>query len=239
MIKSARFCPHRLEDQDAALSRPKPGFESPWGHSSDVPEKARLFLWTADGERQTAAGQAFQPVRRSRPSTNGERINEWGTADRGRQTAKWTMDSRQWTVIGRAFQPVGGKTVNEWGTNQRMKTTDGSLPGRSPVNEGRGKTLCLCVLVVYSFLTTKTRRHNKQTADGGPQTAIGQAFQAVRRWTVDDRPWTVDRSMGFQARHGWRRHGRQGWSRGNRPVRRQSGRRLRCREQYHNGLCKG
>lgn len=25
-------CPHRLEDQDAALSRPKLEFESPWGH---------------------------------------------------------------------------------------------------------------------------------------------------------------------------------------------------------------
>jgi hypothetical protein len=24
--------PHRLEAQDAALSRPKQGFESPWGH---------------------------------------------------------------------------------------------------------------------------------------------------------------------------------------------------------------
>ena len=38
-----------------------------------------------DGKRQTAewtaAGEAFQSVRRSRPSTNGERINEWGTAD--------------------------------------------------------------------------------------------------------------------------------------------------------------
>jgi hypothetical protein len=154
-----------------------------------------------DRRRRTAdhcRRQAFQPVRRSRPSTNG-------------------------------------------GTNKRMKTAEGSLPGRSPVNEGRGETLCLCVLVVYFFLTTKTRRHNKQTADRGPQTAMrgGQAFQPVRRWTVDDRPWTVDRSMGFQARHGWRRHGRQGWSRGNRPVRRRFGRRLRYREQYHNGLCKG
>ena len=25
--------PHRLVDQDAALSRPKPGFEPPWGHT--------------------------------------------------------------------------------------------------------------------------------------------------------------------------------------------------------------
>lgn len=28
----AFFRPHRLGDQDAALSRPKRGFESPWGH---------------------------------------------------------------------------------------------------------------------------------------------------------------------------------------------------------------
>ncbi len=28
----ARCRPHRLGDQDAALSRLKPGFESPWGH---------------------------------------------------------------------------------------------------------------------------------------------------------------------------------------------------------------
>lgn len=34
MIKSARFQerPHRLEAQDATLSRLRPEFESPWGH---------------------------------------------------------------------------------------------------------------------------------------------------------------------------------------------------------------
>ena len=32
MIKSVRCCPHRLGDQDAALSRLKPEFESLWGH---------------------------------------------------------------------------------------------------------------------------------------------------------------------------------------------------------------
>jgi hypothetical protein len=32
VVKSARICPHRLEAQDVALSRPKLGFESPWGH---------------------------------------------------------------------------------------------------------------------------------------------------------------------------------------------------------------
>ncbi len=44
MIQSRRFeCPHRLEAQDGALSRPKLGFESPWGHKGkDMPE-ACLF----------------------------------------------------------------------------------------------------------------------------------------------------------------------------------------------------
>ena len=34
MIKSPRLTnrPHRLEDQDATLSRLRPEFESPWGH---------------------------------------------------------------------------------------------------------------------------------------------------------------------------------------------------------------
>jgi hypothetical protein len=34
MVEFRRFaeCPHRLEAQDVALSRPKLGFESPWGH---------------------------------------------------------------------------------------------------------------------------------------------------------------------------------------------------------------
>lgn len=34
MIQSAPLAkrPHRLAAQDVALSRPKPGFESPWGH---------------------------------------------------------------------------------------------------------------------------------------------------------------------------------------------------------------
>ena len=30
---SQRECPHRLGAQDGALSRPKQGFESPWGHT--------------------------------------------------------------------------------------------------------------------------------------------------------------------------------------------------------------
>ena len=30
------LCPHRLEAQDVALSRPKLGFESPWGHLSGL-----------------------------------------------------------------------------------------------------------------------------------------------------------------------------------------------------------
>ncbi len=32
--KILTLCPHRLGDQDAALSRLKPGFESLWGHLS-------------------------------------------------------------------------------------------------------------------------------------------------------------------------------------------------------------
>ena len=34
--------PHRLVDQDAALSRLKPEFESPWGHSQNA-DKAFLI----------------------------------------------------------------------------------------------------------------------------------------------------------------------------------------------------
>jgi ribosomal protein L34 len=65
---------------------------------------------TTDG--RPAVGRAFQPVRKSRPSTNGERINEYG-----RQTAEWT-------AAGEAFQPVREQTVNEWGTNKRIWTAD-------------------------------------------------------------------------------------------------------------------
>src|ERR1700687_3628168 len=44
--------PHRLVDQDAALSRPKPGFESPWGHSpanqaGPQPKRALQFVGRA------------------------------------------------------------------------------------------------------------------------------------------------------------------------------------------------
>jgi hypothetical protein len=92
---------------------------------------------------RTAVGQAFQSMRRSRPSTNGERINEYG-----RQTAEWTAageafqpvrkgrpstngerineygrQTAEWTAAGEAFQPVrrsrpstNGERINEWGT---------------------------------------------------------------------------------------------------------------------------
>lgn len=39
--------PHRLEDQDAALSRPKLGFESPWGHlipGTRIPDARNLAV---------------------------------------------------------------------------------------------------------------------------------------------------------------------------------------------------
>jgi hypothetical protein len=51
-----------------------------------------------------AVAQAFQPVRGSKPSTNGGTNKRMETADRGRQTA-----------VAQAFQaPRGEQTVNEW-----------------------------------------------------------------------------------------------------------------------------
>ncbi len=38
--------PHRLEAQDGALSRPKLGFESPWGHQKKVAMKAAFCFQT-------------------------------------------------------------------------------------------------------------------------------------------------------------------------------------------------
>ena len=59
--------PHRLAAQDAALSRPKQGFESPWGHS--------LFI------------SKFQAIRISLPPTGvlreGHRILKTGVPRRG------------------------------------------------------------------------------------------------------------------------------------------------------------
>jgi hypothetical protein len=66
--------------------------------------------WTMDSRPQTVVGQAFQPVRRSGPSTNGERINECGPR---------TADGRPRRAGFPACQ--GGQTVNEWGTNQRIR----------------------------------------------------------------------------------------------------------------------
>ena len=37
MIKFSSASPHRLVAQDAALSRPKRGFEFPWGHFDFIP----------------------------------------------------------------------------------------------------------------------------------------------------------------------------------------------------------
>jgi capsid portal protein len=58
---------------------------------------------TADGRRQTAGEQAFQPVERQ-TVTNGGTNKRMETADGGRQTAG-----------EQAFQPVERQTVNEWG----------------------------------------------------------------------------------------------------------------------------
>jgi hypothetical protein len=60
-------------------------------------------MQTADGRQQTADRRrtGFQPV-------GGQAVNEWGSTDRGPQTA----GGRQ-TLVGRAFQPV--RDVNKWG----------------------------------------------------------------------------------------------------------------------------
>ena len=42
-VRIGAACPHRLEAQDVALSRPKPGFESPWGHHIASPCGAACF----------------------------------------------------------------------------------------------------------------------------------------------------------------------------------------------------
>ena len=52
-IRNHKFCvripavlrPHRLVDQDAALSRPKPEFESPWGHKNERLKIQSLVLF--------------------------------------------------------------------------------------------------------------------------------------------------------------------------------------------------
>ena len=180
--------------------------------------------WTADGGRQTAVGQAFQPARR--PPLNegrgklcafvswwfilfsprrhedtkvekdrqriGERINEWGTADGGRQTA-----------VGRAFQPVGeGNPSTNGGTNQRIRprTAGGRHPRRigfpacQKIASERGARKNFVTLCSWWFILFSPRRHEDTkveedrqrigerinewgTADGridrGPQTADG------------------------------------------------------------------
>jgi hypothetical protein len=47
----------------------------------------------------------------------GQTVNEWGTnkrmetADRGWQTAEWTVDGRPWTVVGRLFSLLRENTL--------------------------------------------------------------------------------------------------------------------------------
>jgi hypothetical protein len=95
-------------------------------------------IQTADRGRQTAVGQAFQPVREvgrqrmgnidrgrrtadrrrtgfpacqgSGPSTNGERINEFRpqTADGGPRYGRWTVDNRPWTATAHPGFPPAG-----------------------------------------------------------------------------------------------------------------------------------
>jgi hypothetical protein len=41
-----RLCPHRLEAQDATLSRSKLEFESPWGHQQNNPPELAGLLYS-------------------------------------------------------------------------------------------------------------------------------------------------------------------------------------------------
>lgn len=44
VVKCLSLRLHRLGDQDAALSRLKPGFESLWRHTKHPPERGVIFL---------------------------------------------------------------------------------------------------------------------------------------------------------------------------------------------------
>jgi hypothetical protein len=148
-----------------------------WVSQWEIASRWRWLNYTREGMGNVDRGpQTADGSRTGFPACEEERtVNEWGieTADRGRQTA-----------VGRAFQPVGKRTVNEWGTNKRMgdggrQTADGGprragFPAcqKTSIERGARKNfvpLCLCVLVVYSFLTTKTRRH--KGSETRPKTA--------------------------------------------------------------------
>jgi hypothetical protein len=72
--------------------------------------------------------------------------------------------------VGQVFQPVRreGQTVNEWGTNKRMRTADGR-------QRRTGFPAC------QTGGADRQRMGNEYTnVDRGRQTAVGQAFQPVR-----------------------------------------------------------
>jgi hypothetical protein len=60
LVYSTVARPHRLEAQDAALSRPKRGFEFPWGHQlPDMPRRFDHAAFNSDvqlGQRTARSG---------------------------------------------------------------------------------------------------------------------------------------------------------------------------------------
>jgi|GEM_PF-2088240 len=111
----------------------------------------------------------FPACQGCRPSTNRGTNKRMETADRGRQTAGWTM-------VGQAFQPVRvvdrqrmGERINEWRpqtADGRQQTADRRRTGLQP---GGGQA-------VNEWGSTD---RGPQTA-GGRQTLVGRAFQPVR-----------------------------------------------------------
>ena len=62
VIKS-RGCPHRLVAQDVALSRPKPGFESPWGHLQPAPSESLSWGFSFEIPRIVRQRESFKASR--------------------------------------------------------------------------------------------------------------------------------------------------------------------------------
>ena len=138
----------------------------------------RIRPQTADGRRQVVVGRAFQPVRQWTADRGmdggrtgfpacrgrGQTVNEWGTNQRIRPR---TADGRRQVVVGRAFQPV-----RQWTADRGM---DGGRTG-FPACRGMGQT-------VNEWGTNQ--RIRPQTADGRRQVVVGRAFQPVRQWTAD------------------------------------------------------
>jgi len=98
----------------------------------------RTAEWTADSRPQTAVEQAFSLA-------GGQAVNEWGSTDRGLQTA----GGRQ-TLVGRAFQPVRdcqqmGERINESDRrmdNRKHRGAAGRHRHRMDSHSQRGFTDC-------------------------------------------------------------------------------------------------